>query len=115
MSSNPGPQSGVNAWLEEELLQQYRHDRSSVDKDWKAVFDSDALPNEASRRNGSGGNGAQPNGTYSNGPYSTGAPNALSLIAPSLAEPVLSGSEELMPLRGAPAGIAENMAASVTV
>jgi len=39
MEANQGPQSGINAWLEEELLQQYHHDRASVDADWKNIFD----------------------------------------------------------------------------
>ena len=41
--ANPGPQSGINAWLEEELLQQYHHDRTSVDSDWKDIFEHEAL------------------------------------------------------------------------
>ena len=40
--------------------------------------------------------------------------NAAAIVAPP-AEPVLSGSEELMPLRGTAARIAENMAISATI
>ena len=100
MDSQQGPQSGINSWLEDELLQQYRLDRTSVDKDWKNIFEP--------------GNGAA-NG-YSNGNGHT--VSAISSNAPALraaAEPVLSTSEELMPLRGAPARIAENMAASAAI
>ena len=92
MEANQGPQSGVNAWLEEELLQQYHHDRSSVDADWKDVFEHERSGN---------GNGV--------GVATLTAPTAVVHATP---EPVLSGSEELMPLRGAAARIAENMALS---
>jgi 2-oxoglutarate decarboxylase len=100
MDSNQGPQSGIqlsgiNDWLEDELLQQYRLDRTSVDKDWKNIF-------EHAPGNG-GGNG-----------YATTAPSSVAVI-PAPAEPVLSASEELMPLRGAAARIAENMAASAAI
>src|ERR1017187_10543433 len=101
MEPNQGPQSGINAWLEEELLQQYHHDRASVDADWKNVFDHDAPPPGAVARAGNG-----------NGVSKVAAPAVL-LHAP--AEPVLSGSEELMPLRGAAARIAENMGLSASI
>jgi len=39
MQGNQSPTSGINAWLEEELLQQYHHDRTSVDSDWKDIFE----------------------------------------------------------------------------
>ena len=48
MAANPGPQTGINAWLEEELLQQYRYDRASVDADWKEVFDHERPGNGVS-------------------------------------------------------------------
>jgi 2-oxoglutarate dehydrogenase complex dehydrogenase (E1) component-like enzyme len=77
--ANQGPQLGINAWLEEELLLQYHHDRASVDADWKKIFDHN-----------SPGNG--------NGAGNASAPSAIVRAAP---EPVLAASEELMPLRGA--------------
>jgi 2-oxoglutarate decarboxylase len=92
MEANQGPQSGINAWLEEELLQQYHHDRASVDADWKDIFDHE-----------------KPNG---NGIAKVTAP---AVIVHAGSEPVLSGSEELMPLRGAAARIAENMALSASI
>ncbi len=97
MAANPGPQSGVNAWLEDELLQQYHHDRSSVDADWKDIFEH--------KGNGRSGNG---NGINHASP-------AVAVALPAAAEPALSGSEELMPLRGVAARIAENMAVSATI
>ncbi|MGD1072304.1 MAG: multifunctional oxoglutarate decarboxylase/oxoglutarate dehydrogenase thiamine pyrophosphate-binding subunit/dihydrolipoyllysine-residue succinyltransferase subunit, partial [Bryobacteraceae bacterium] len=100
MQSKSGPQSGVNAWLEEELMQEYERDRASVDPLWKSVFE----------HNGgvSHGNGAPARAANGGGVLAA-------LPAPALAEPGLSAAEELMPLRGAPARLAENMAASVTI
>ena len=106
---------GINAWLEEELLQQYRHDRASVDADWKDVFDHDLPGNGVS--NGAvvlAGNGVAGNGRAGNG-NGTGRSLPASVITAAAAEPMLSGSEELMPLRGAAARIAENMAISATI
>ena len=94
MQANQGPPSGINAWLEEELLQQYHHDRTSVDADWKNIFDHD-----------------QPNGV-TNGTTQVTAP---AVIVHAGAAPVLTGSEELMPLRGTAARIAENMALSASI
>src|SRR5579863_679540 len=96
MAADPGPQSGINAWLEDELLQQYHHDRTSVDADWKEIFDHPT------------GNGHTANGNGVNH-----APQAVAL--PPVPAPELSGSEELMPLRGVSARIAENMAISATI
>ncbi len=79
MAVQPDSQLGVNSWLEEELREEYQHDRTSVDESWKRVFD----------KNGS-------NGTI---------PKALNGAL----------GEEIQILRGAPARIAENMAASVYV
>jgi 2-oxoglutarate dehydrogenase E1 component len=102
MEANPGPQLGINAWLEEELLQQYQHDRTSVDSDWKSIFDHDAPAVVPARKvNGNGGNGI--------------AKAPVAVLPPPASEPILSGSEELMPLRGTAAKIAENMAISATI
>src|SRR5258708_4988093 len=37
--------SGINSWLEDELYQQYLHDRSTVDESWKQVFGNGAAVN----------------------------------------------------------------------
>src|SRR5215475_11155431 len=44
-AGNPMPESrppefGINSWLEDELYQQYLHDRKTVDESWKKVFES---------------------------------------------------------------------------
>ena len=77
---------GINSWLEDELYQQYLHDRTAVDDEWKHLFE--------------GNGGATPVSTAP-------APK------PAAAEPVLSG--DLQPLRGIAGRIAENMAASVSI
>jgi len=88
---------GVNSWLEDELRSQFQHDRGSVDADWKLLFE----------RNGSNGTNRV---TAKNGTP------ALTSQAPRVAATITAAAgEELMPLRGAAARIAENMAASVTV
>ena len=86
---------GVNSWLEEELREQFHHDRSSVDASWKSLFE----------KNGT-------NGVTAKNGVSVYAPAAPKTPAAPL---VLSAGEELMPLRGAAARIAENMAASLSV
>ena len=95
-------QQGINAWLEEELLQEYRRDRSSVDPLWKSVFEDNGT-------NGSSGNG-----------HSLALANGAAAIAPfpgvkPVEQSDLGAAEELAPLRGAAARIAENMAASAAI
>jgi 2-oxoglutarate dehydrogenase E1 component len=76
---------GINSWLEDELYQQYLHDRTAVDESWKDVFES--------------------------GP--PGVPTANGTPKPAAAPPELPG--DYQPLRGAAGRIAENMAASVSI
>src|ERR1700744_2556998 len=95
MAAKSGPDLGINSWLEDELYQQYLHDRSAVDETWKHVFES----------NGNGANGAKSAAVASAAPVARP-------VAPSL-EP--APGEQLQPLRGAAGRIAENMAASVSV
>src|SRR5260370_2028361 len=39
MASQSESEMGINSWLEDELYQQYLHDRSAVDESWKHVFE----------------------------------------------------------------------------
>jgi 2-oxoglutarate dehydrogenase E1 component len=88
------PEFGINSWLEDELYQQYLHDHKTVDDSWKKVFESN------------GGATAATNGTPTVGSPSVAAPDtALPAHAPS--------GDQLVPLRGAAARIAENMNASL--
>jgi 2-oxoglutarate decarboxylase len=84
------PDMGINSWLEDELYQQYLHDRSTVDESWKHIFEKT--------------NGLTPAAPAPAPPKKDAAP------AP---EPL--AGEQLQPLRGVAGKIAENMAASVTV
>src|SRR5689334_6555436 len=49
---------GINSWLEDELRQQYRHDRSTVDESWKRLFENSngATTNGAPSTNGAATN-----------------------------------------------------------
>jgi 2-oxoglutarate decarboxylase len=85
----------INSWLEDELYQQYLHDHGAVDESWKHVFEQHP--------------------PASNGGPTHGAPAAKS--APAIAAPVIEPGpgEQLVPLRGVSARIAENMEASLSM
>jgi 2-oxoglutarate dehydrogenase E1 component len=89
MAVKPDPDPGVNRWLEDELYQQYLHDRGAVDESWKHVFEE-----------GENGHPAVAQ------PSEPGPPQAVPVTAPG---------EELAPLRGVAARIAKNMEASVAI
>ena len=91
MAVKPDPNMGINSWLEEELYQQYLHDRSAVDKSWKDVFEANGGPKPAE-------------------PVSSAAP-----IPPGGAGREAYPTDEWQALRGAAGRIAENMAASVAI
>ncbi len=90
MPPKSDPDLGINRWLEDELYQQFLHDRSAVDDSWKHLFDE-----------------ARPR------PGSDGAPAAAPPKSTPPPEPPPSAN--VQPLRGAAARIAENMAASVAI
>src|SRR5262249_49832425 len=99
MAIKQDPLAGINSSFEDELRQQYRHDRGSVDPDWKYVCE------------GVPGNGR--NGHIANGASSPATAPVFAQKPVSEAE--LGSGEELLVLRGAPGRIAENMGASVSV
>ncbi len=80
----------INSWLEDELYQQYLHDHQAVDASWKKVFEQEHPPaNRASTR---------PVAQTSDG------------MPEPLATPMLESiAEQLVPVRGAAARIAENV------
>src|ERR1035437_8387426 len=86
MASQSESEMGINSWLEDELYQQYMHDRSTVDESWKHVFEEPR-------------------------PLANGAPAAPLKVA----VPAPGPGEQLLPLRGAAGRIAENMAARVSI
>src|SRR5690349_8143023 len=77
----------INSWLEDELYQQYLHDRSAVDESWKDVVEHHPAA--------------------SNGTQAKAAPEASALEA--------GPGEQLVPMRGASARVAQNMEASLAV
>ena len=96
MPAKNGPAMGINSWLEDELFQQYQHDRTAVDDTWKQLFESEVKPSPVS--------------TATSSPANADQGQLLSHAKPpSEAGPILQ------PLRGVPARIAENMAASVSI
>jgi len=100
MSESRPNEFGINSWLEDELYQQYLHDRRTVDDSWKKVFESNGTTHA--------GNGTSAPSAISSVPHA----EALAIPAPEH-HPVTG--ETLVPLRGAAARIAENMNASLSV
>ena len=96
MSPSSGPDLGINSWLEDELYSQYLRDRSTVDDSWKDVFE---------KHNGH----SQPPASETSAPAPGPRPEG---TRPS---PQLASEASLQPLRGAPARIAENMSASLSI
>src|SRR5947209_6602705 len=100
MSEPKQEKFGINSWLEDELYQNYLHDRKAVDESWKSVFETNGHAKV-------------------NGHAAAPAPAATPAPAPPAANnsPVVpvGANEELVPLRGISAKIAENMIASLTV
>ncbi len=108
MSTEPGQRITINSWLEEELYQQFVNNRRSVDDNWKEVFDSEPPPVEAVPENV-----PPPPVTQTVAVQPTAAQQApAAAAAPALLH---SPAEQLVPLRGAPMRIAENMTASLAV
>ncbi|HVT95725.1 MAG TPA: multifunctional oxoglutarate decarboxylase/oxoglutarate dehydrogenase thiamine pyrophosphate-binding subunit/dihydrolipoyllysine-residue succinyltransferase subunit [Bryobacteraceae bacterium] len=98
MSDQSSSAFGINSWLEDELYQNYLHDRRTVDESWKTVFEED-------------GTAAGGNGNHS-APAAVAPPPVVQTPNPA-ATPV--SGEELVPLRGVALKIAENMSASLTL
>ena len=95
MPESRPPEFGINSWLEDELYQQYLHDRKTVDPSWTKVFES---------------NGGAP-ASSGNGLHAPAPSNGAAAVAPRPPR----ADEQLVPLRGAAARIAENMNASLAI
>ncbi len=98
MAEKIDPALGINSWLEDELYQEYLHDRGAIDKSWKEIFES----NGGRKADANGATAAAPAGIRA----TTGA-----------AQPVPNGGAgaDLQPLRGAAARIVDNMRQSLSV
>jgi len=107
MSDTTSPEFGINSWLEDELYLQYLHDHKAVDESWKKIFESNGGGSSVAIVNGSQTIEAPPGPAAGNG------------SAPAIATPVSAhqpaSGEQLVPLRGPAARIAENMTASLSI
>ena len=92
-------QPNINSWLEDELFQQYKHDRKTVDATWTPVLEGN-------------GHTAAPTGTVAAVAEPPRALIARTTEAPAVA---VAEGDQLIPLRGPALRIAENMAASLTI
>ena len=108
----------VNSWLEEELYQQYKNNHSFVDESWQSQF-------AAGKGNGAVAATPPPPPAPAAPPAAPAAPSpaaATGLTTQTKAvesKPApgkeLDSSEQLVPLRGAPARLAENMTMSLAI
>ena len=107
MSQTTTEELGINSWLEEELYQQYLSNQQNVDSSWKTVFDTNGHPTET----------PMPLAPLSEKPIPEAqiAPVSNQLPAKPTPAIALGPAEQLMPLRGVAARIAENMNASLSV
>ena len=92
-------QPSINSWLEDELFQEYHHDRQAVDATWKKVFE---------------GNGHTAESAPAAIAVEQPPPAASAPPAPPTAVAV-SGGDQVVPLRGPALKIAENMTASLAI
>jgi 2-oxoglutarate decarboxylase len=107
MAAKTDPQLDVNSWLQDELREQYRHDRSSIDDEWKHLFETNGTQKPL-ETNGT---------TAAAAPNVTAASQSLQTVprAAQTQSTELAPGEELQPLRGAAGAIAKNMNASIAI
>lgn len=105
MSEQSSSSLGINSWLEDELYQNYLHDRKTVDESWKSVFEENGTPTNGHGPSGAGAAAAPP---------APPVPTSVPAPPPSPTRPAVA-NEELVPLRGVALKIAENMSASLTL
>ena len=92
----------VNNWLEEELFEQYRYDRQTVDGSWKQVFEGNGAIITAESALVALDRGDAP-------------PEPRALPAPAAPVIPLGPDDQTVPLRGPALKIAENMALSLAI
>jgi 2-oxoglutarate decarboxylase len=110
MAAKTDPQLDVNSWLQEELREQYRHDRTSIDEEWKHLFDANGAT-QTKETNGT----VKPAAIAAPAPVVSSSELQAVPRLPQAPQIAPSASEELQPLRGAAGAIAKNMNASVTI
>src|SRR4051794_5842567 len=104
MSDQSEPKLGINSWLQDELYQNYLHDKKNVDDTWKRVFET----NGHAKPNGANGSAAATPVTPTVAKSPASAPS-------TTPQAVTNAAAQLTPLRGVAAKIAENMTVSLTV
>ncbi len=124
MSNEKASPPSINSWLEEELYQQYLNNRQAVADQWKEIFDAEQVNGAAP------GNGSAEAAAPVPAPVPAAAPAAAPASPPAVAatavQPAQSKApakpaaetgeaDQLVPLRGAAARIAENMNLSLSV
>jgi 2-oxoglutarate decarboxylase len=115
MSNEKASPPSINSWLEEELYQQYLNNRQTVAESWQQIFDAEQT------HGAHAGNGVAAAPAPAPAPAAVAPPAATSATAvpapkAAAAPAVETGdADQLMPLRGAAARIAENMNLSLTV
>jgi multifunctional 2-oxoglutarate metabolism enzyme len=112
MSAQFDPALGINSWLEDELYQQYLHDQGTVDDTWKHRFEENGHtgdPPDGERTNGGGSVAAA---ETEPAPPAASAPAPAATTTPA---PEPGPGEQIVPLRGAAARIAENMTSSLSI
>lgn len=83
-TNDPMAAFGPNEWLVDELYEQYKNDKNSVDKVWWSLFE-DYQPSDGSATNGSGSNGSPttaPAAPAASAPAPAQAPTAPAPAAP---------------------------------
>jgi multifunctional 2-oxoglutarate metabolism enzyme len=113
-----GSQSELNAWLVEEMYEQYREDPSALSSSWRDFF-ADYRPDDAASGGPSSGNG-HAGGGGQDGDAATKAPRAAdedegNAPRPKAKATVTEDDPEPKRLRGASARIVENMETSLGV
>lgn len=134
MAQSNDPPLGINSWLEDELYHQYQFDKKSVDEGWTEFFqhpgqNGGTQTARQTQPDSSGVAVAEPPPppppepaakpiTQVQDAVAKAQSNAVATApkAPAKQEPVQTGpGEQLVPLRGAAARIAENMALSLAI
>ncbi|MBS1872098.1 MAG: multifunctional oxoglutarate decarboxylase/oxoglutarate dehydrogenase thiamine pyrophosphate-binding subunit/dihydrolipoyllysine-residue succinyltransferase subunit [Acidobacteria bacterium] len=110
MSGQNDPALGINSWLEDELYQQYLHDRKTVDDSWKHRFET-----EGGAINGNGAPAVARTSDDSTAVAVLDAPPAPPAAVEPTPLPEPGPGEQIVPLRGAAARIAENMTQSLSI
>ncbi len=115
----PTADLGTNAWLVDEMYEQYRADPASVSASWQEFFHDyrpagqAAAPPPAQVEARGGGDGARGDGSSAAGAGTASQPAKPAAASPSSGSG--AATQEGQPLRGAAARIVENMEASLTV